>query len=363
MRSLVAVTVALALASTTAPPSAAGPDAPELAIGDWFGSARAGGVTSTSGEGLTIVGDADFTVTFEFIVPIDGPVTGTWTLRGSSVFDFFGEVDFRLTWASHVAEGQIVGDRRRLSLGITQIHSVGLVNLPGLPQNVTSSDRLGPLDLAVSGVLCDDAWGEWIMSWNTVLEGEGYTPTFRGDWHAIRQDPEFTEPRIVSDLASDHQQLSYVIRDVFESSHGELTTSFLDEIWNLLLDAVEVLNEVRNLSPCDQAVLGDRVEEWIYGWTQNVGVLATKFLEDSFESQQLTAPETLLYLATILAGTGAIGEGSLFEGASHLEDLLDRAVVENLDRVDPSSEDELAAIFAAAEQMGWEFEAPEGAEE
>jgi hypothetical protein len=353
----------LVVALIVPPHSAAQEGFDEFSAGEWFGSARAGGYTTSRQEGGTIRGYGEYAVTMEFLVPLSGPTTGSWTLEGWSAFTVRVEgVTATIEWSNQSAEGQMTGDRQRLALGTTRIRSSGEASSSGFRQPIQSTDPLGPIDLRVAGRLCDDAWGEWIMSWNTMLEGQGYSPTFDGQWHAVRQTDEFSASRM-REIAGKVFEVNNRVSDLLEQASRIGTVSILpwDVVWGLISEVVELLNELRNLSLCDRALLGDRLETYINVLTMDLGALVGNYLlQLDLEDLRLNGQD-LLELATLLASVGAIGEGSHYPQAEDLEGLMETHLDEVLDDPD-ADEDELTAAIAAAEQMGWEF-AGEGSSE
>ena len=329
----------------------------EFSAGEWFANARAGGSTLARGDGGRITGDGDFNVTLEFLVPLSGPTTGSWILSGSSVFTVEAEgVTGTINWTDHSAEGSVTGDRQRLSMGSTSIRSTGHFDLAGSGSYpISASDPFGPIELQVEGRLCDDAWGVWIMSWNSILEGEGYTPTFDGEWYAVRQSDEFSTGRF-DEIAAEVFRVNDALSEALESSSTVDGVPIIpyDVAWGLVDEAVALINELRNLSLCDRALLGDRVDKYIYVLTSNVSKVIRAYLANLELAGDYLPGEGLLELATLAASVGAIGEGSVNGEAGALEqafeDALDNAVSE------AQSEDDLAAAYAAAEQLGWEFE-------
>ncbi len=357
--------LAVGLAAVTVASSAAVLDAAEpegfdeFSAGEWLANARAGGTTTARSDGARITGRGDFNVTLEFLVPLAGPTTGSWILSGSSVFTVEAEgVTGTINWKKHSAEGVVTGDRQRLSMAATNIHSTGNFDFPRLGSRpIAATDPFGPIELQVDGRLCDDAWGVWIMSWNSMLEGEGYTPTFDGSWHAVRQSEEFSEDRF-REITGELDRVTSEINDLVNQAPviDDVPIIPWDVAWRLVGEAYELVNLMRNLSLCDQAFLGDEVVRYIITFlTDQIGsLMAIVLLNLELNGSHLSAAD-LLAMTTLLASVGAIGEGSFFEESALLEEMLESQVESVMS--DPNAdEDEMTGALAAAEQLGWEFE-------
>ena len=322
----------------------------EFSAGEWFANARAGGSTVARGEGGRITGQGDFNVTLEFLVPLSGPTTGSWILSGSSVFVIEAEgVTGTINWTDHSAEGSVTGDRQRLSMGATSIRSTGHFDFPGLGSRpISASDPFGPIELQVEGRLCDDAWGVWIMSWNSMLEGEGYTPTFDGQWHAVRQSEEFSEDRF-REIAGELDQVTSEINDLVQHAPviDDVPIIPWDVAWRLVGEAYALINLMRNLSLCDQALLGDEVVDYVITFlTDQIGsLMAIVLLNLELNGSHLSASD-LLAMTTLLASVGAIGEGSLFGESPLLEEMLE-SQVESVMSDASADEDEMTSALAA----------------
>lgn len=335
----------------------------EFSAGEWFGNARAGGTTTASSSEGHVTGNGNFNVTMEFLVPLSGPTVGSWILQGSSVFEVSGGGgSMTIDWQRHDAEGAVMGDRQRLSLGTTQIRSSGTATIPGFgAAPVAANDRLGPIELRVAGRLCDDAWGGWIMSWNAILEGEGYSPTFNGNWHAVRQPAEFSQDQM-REIASEVNRIIERIREFLGQAPVVNGVSVVpwDITHDLIERAVELVNELNNLSLCDQALLGDELQRYVSVLTHNIAALiGNLILLTKLEGYRMGG-EDLLELATLAASVGAIGEGSVAANGEALERELEGQLEEVM--TDPEADqDEIAAATTAAEQLGWEF--PDGGTE
>ena len=327
----------------------------ELPVGEWLGNGRAAGLSTTSGEGVAIAVDGDFTVNMEFVVDIDGSLAGSWVLDGESIASFSqGPIAFQDTM-THTSAGAMAGNSRQFSLGTAQIESTHNV-IGDITYSGTSSDPVGPIDLAVAGIYCNDAWGQWIMSWNLELSDQGYTPTFDGDWHAIRQSAEFSEREgdLLAQISALYVELRNEVNDLVATQPGSAETGFIlpaDALWQYIYRLVDLYNAIRNLTPCDRALIGEeRIEAWMYNITETIAA----FINNLVRLYDLSADE-LAELVDLAAATGAIGEGSLNPDADPLEDQLDDALT---DVVNDSSASASERVSAAATrwQHGWPLE-------
>jgi hypothetical protein len=297
--------------------------------------------------------DGDFTANMEFAVDVDGSLSGTWIIEGASVASFSStQLAFQDTMA-HAAEGQMAGNSRAFSFGTAQIDSTHNV-VGDITYSGTSSDPVGPIDLQVEGIYCNDAWGAWIMSWNLELADQGYTPAFDGDWYAIRQSAEFSErqgdlleqiSQLYADLRGEIQELIDT-QPVSPSGAGRVLPA--DVMWEYIYRLVDLHNALRNLTACDRALIGDDVVEgWIYRVTRSLA----SFIGNLLAQYELGA-EDLNELVDLAAATGAIGEGSLSSGADDLEEALDDALIDVVNDSSATAGDRVSAA-ATRWQHGW----------
>lgn len=294
----------------------------ELPVGEWLGQAVAGGITKTESAGSMIVGTGWFTVDMEMLVPQSGEVQGSWTMdkaTSRTSWDFTirspeGVLLEMGAFMAHSAEGALRGNRSEFSLGVAQINSE--ITTPY--DDLTTSDPVGPLDLSVSGIYCNDAFGEWILSWRSELVGQSYTPTFEGDWYAVRQDLEFSEASI-REIFDNTVLFNDTVADIYQSASFVEGIPIIpeDALWELMEAGVELQNELRNLSPCDRSLLGDgEVENFIYQLTARIAALAATLLGNyDVEGFPMSARD-LRNLAHLLLTAGAIGEGALINVTS-----------------------------------------------
>lgn len=330
----------------------------ELPLGDWLGQGRAGGTTITENQLGRIAGTGSFTVNLEFLVPESGELEGSWTLSGNSSWDMLfntSEGQFEGgALMTHTADGPILGTPVQFSLGIAQIES----DITTVGGSLQSSDPIGPIELGVTSILCNDAWGEWILSWNEELEAFEYTPTFDGDWYAVRQSPEFDEDRIRAIFdASD--ELDARIQDIYQSASTVQGVEVIPAgvLWDLIEDTVDLHNTARNLSPCDRALLGDeRYEDWIYRITSQLADMARTLLDQYDLADRPMNGRDILNLTVMLQMAAALGEGSLID-SSALEASLEADIAEIL-TTEGSDRAEKIAVFIAAEMAGLDI--PEG---
>lgn len=330
----------------------------ELPLGDWLGQGRAGGSTITENQQGRIVGTGSFTVNMEFLVPESGDLEGSWTLSGNSSWDMLfntSEGQFEgSAFMTHTAEGPIVGTPVQFSLGIAQIES----DITTVGGSLQSSDPIGPIQLGVTRILCNDARGEWILSWNEELDAFEYTPTFDGDWYALRQSPEFGEDRIRAIFdASD--ELDARVQDIYQSASMVQGVEVIpaDVLWDLIEDIVELHNTARNLSPCDRALLGDeRYEDWMYRVTSQLGDMARTLLDQYDLADRPMNGRDILDLVAMLQMAAALGEGALID-TSAVEAGLQADINEILTKEGVDQAEKIAA-YIAAEMAGLEL--PDG---
>lgn len=326
----------------------------ELPVGEWLGSARAGGVTTAEEQGVKIEGGADFTVNFEFAVPTSGPLEGTWTLDGNSIWVLEREGYRVNAFMDHSADGPVSGNRIEFSLGVAQIHSDITVAVPNVStQEIQSIDPIGPIDLSVTGIYCNDAFGEWILSWRTDLLEHGFTPTFNGDWYAVRQDPEFTGDETMKELFTEIDRLNEEFIGAYENAPSENGRTLIDPavLWGFIHDIVALQNQLRNLSPCDREFFGeDNVERWIYVSTANLRIATHSFFENLEENDLFLDGNNFMGLGSLLLGAGAVGAGAIVPIDGRVEVELQQALEKILES-EATTQSELSAALTAAEML------------
>lgn len=125
-----------------------------------------------------------------------------------------------------------------------------------------------------------------------------------------------------------------------------------DVLWGLIKESVALINELNNLSLCDQALLGpDQVQRYINALTANLTTLVQVLLDNLrlADDASLTG-EALMELATMLAGIGGIGEGAVRdEVARQAEDALQAEA----ERVFGNDDSLISDPVVYGEMFGW----------
>lgn len=322
----------------------------EFTLGQWRGSAEAQGVTSAEALDGSIIIDGYFEADLEFLMTNDGVADGRWELSDGrtswiilvpGVAGQAGEAGFL-----HTASGPIVGDRTTLRLPGGAITTQGTVFMSGLGDlAIDTVDGIDAIDMKLTHLLCNDAEGTWVFSWNSQLEDAQFTPTFYGNWHAIRLAPEGEEPddrlaTVVPEILSLRGEMAELWRQPREA--GVPIVPY-DLVWGLIERAIALINELNNLNRCDRAAFGEDVIARYMNALTNMVQLLTNVLLDNLdaEGEQISGKD-LQELATMLASVGAIGEGAVDSEAaditqSRLESEARRAASdENADPVDRS---------------------------
>lgn len=336
----------------------------ELAIGEWRGHASAIGVTRASDQGGVIIIEGTFSSDLNVSVPNQGPTTGFWNLNGQTNWDLIlPGVGQGTAFMSHSSQGEMAGDRSQISLGRSQIISSGTATLPDAGSfPVSSVDAFGPLDLKVVALFCDDVYGEWVLSWNTMLSGASFSPTFNGNWQARRLPADGELADLVETLMPEINDVSQ--RLITAWGDAEMVDGVpvlpIALLADLLSDAVAISNELNMLTTCDIEYFGaDNVQQWIYSFTRAVS-LVTEALTVAIEREgQSFAPAPpppsllpaadLVRWSALLAGAGAIGPGSLDPDAPTNWERLDGAI--QLARSTATGADSIT-IEALADQLG-----------
>lgn len=351
-----ATLVALALGSAALPAGANQQGFDELAGGSYAGLATAAGVTTINVvDGSKIAGTFLTDLSFEVPIP-SGSTTGTWDLSGqTSWFLAMGNLN-GTSHQTHRALGSIEGDRTSLRLGATTISSNGNLNIDLIgSQPIDSTDSIGPLDLNVVRVLCDDVSGDWELSWNTTIAAGGFAPTFLGSWAARRLPfPDDPNRERVEEILPELYGVSDALVAALDTNPSQIDGVPIlpfDEIWGLLERAIALVNELNNLSACDRALLGeDAVAEFINWLTDQIRVLVRVLLGNLEAQDRLLTPSELLELTTMLAGVGGIGEGAVRqELAAAAQQALESEAERMLENAESMAEDPVGYTERAVE--------------
>lgn len=171
---------------------------PELRNGTWFGTGIVDGTAEFAEQGLELYLDLRLYGNFFFDVASDGSVDGEWDIVEPSA----GTMDLQTSEvyagtldATYSGTGQVTGDRRRVEADGT-ISQTGVLSGPGIRGDVqsNSTDELPSTIVAeITTAFCNEAYGEWVFSWEQVLQSAGWEPAFAGEWVAVRQTAEFEE--------------------------------------------------------------------------------------------------------------------------------------------------------------------------
>jgi hypothetical protein len=330
-------TLAFVTGVAVLPASAAQEGFDELSGGQYEGWAVAAGPAMVDSTDISVSGA--FTLEIPFAVPLDGsPTTGNWSLRGSSYWTIsFGNLGTATSDQQHTASGRVTGDRTTLELGATSITSTGVTKAPLIDDiPVNNTDSIGPMELEFVGIQCDYAWGEWILSWKSEIDSGGFVDVgFEGDWGAHRlpapDDPNSEAfQSILPQLASFQNELVAAMSSPSQLEGVPILP--FDQIWGLIEQAVALVNELNNLSACDQALLGpDRVTSYINRLTGLIQVLVRVLLTniELQEDLELTA-EAALELTTMVASVGGIGEGAV---RGEIADAVEGAIADGRDGI------------------------------
>ena len=390
---MIAVTTAVALASTALATSPAlgqaddpGEEVPEFGIGDWLGSAWAGGTTTADYQGIEMVGTGEFFGALEFGVT-ETFTFGSIDLEGSSVWNADGLIEgfpttFRLDQDSHSMRAEIDGDRQRLSFdgNMTTTGSIN-ANVDGntFTQAASSIDPIGPIELVVTDRFCNEASGEWILSWNTQLDEAGYTPTFGGEWVAVRQEAEFSEAtegelmELLEELGELERSAIELVTGVLDAEPGSSVAAvgdpydFFAGLYTLGTELVDALNRLRNLTPCDREVFGpDQVEQWDLRFSQLLTSVVFAWINEALEADLIEAlpGEALRHMVGLAEIAGSMGEHAR-PGVPDVSPVIDDAVsavveahatVNDDGSVTVENNTDTAQALAMAIQHGWQVE-------
>lgn len=326
--------IALALV-TAATPAGAGSD-DQFSVGDWTASGEASGITAAAQGPMLIDITGRFTADFAFSVAVDGTVSdGSWVLDDGFTFWTLANGEVAATSALlHTATGAVEGDSRQLQAPSGTITSQGEVEVPGVGGiPIDSVDTIDPFELTVTRLLCNNAWGEWVFSWNSQLSEASLSPTFAGNWHAIRTPPEDeTESRErLEELAPEILELRQEMMLLWQQPQDSGVPIYpAGELWSLLERAVALINEFNNLSRCDRAFFGeDVIAEYVNALTNMVVLLTNIWLDNAALDGRTPTPAELLELMTMLGAVGGIGPGAVDQDAARFTEQRLRSELQN----------------------------------
>jgi len=362
-------------------------EAPEggLATGPWTASGTARGTATASEDGLEIVFNVDIPADFTFEIHSDGSADGTWEHGGSGTFTGTGAQGSVHGDLRYSGSGAIGGTNRELLLTGTS-RTVGTVRAAGAGQSmvfpVDNTSPIPTLRMKVAAMSCDEAYGEWAYTVEQAFEDEGFSATIGGQWVGFRASDEFAEqasdllelarsfgtgapvdPAAGADVMAKSSLLSLAAAVIAMGNElADLLRNIVpnkaavDNIFDLLADAEQVINALRNLGDCDRELLGEgNVEHYLgalTGTVQNL-VHATAGAGVSTQEWQL--------LVQIAARTGAIGAGADNPAAAAAAEAELIGYADQLLQLyqatgfDETLEPDLRRVLAMAIAMGWEL--------
>ncbi|HUG48043.1 MAG TPA: hypothetical protein VMP67_06485 [Candidatus Limnocylindria bacterium] len=328
--------LALIVATGPAGSRAAEPPDQGLAAGPWWaaGSARGSG---TASEGpVDLLWTLRVPAQFEFDVSGSGGVRGTWEHQGEGVMHgegagVTGEVRGEF---AYIGSGSVSGTNRRLVLtGSTK--TTGMFNIEGqghtqqYPVNNTSA--IPTLYLNVAAVICDEAYGDWAYTIEVALAEQGFNTSVSGWWKGWRETEGVRNSaeelrRLATETGAGAPGIesesplielaANVIRRYNELADG-LREATIEQVFSVMSDAENVLNMLRNLSECDEQLIGeDNVEKYINAMTfiiQGLVIGGQDLDPESYEWQ---------LMVQIAARSGAIGAGAIDPAAARLSRRL-----------------------------------------
>jgi len=334
-------TLAIVIATVSVAAAQSGFD--EMAGGHYVGTATAAGTTKADEGGITVSIGGGFTLSLDFIVPIPaGPTSGTWNLSGDTIWTMTSDQISAVGPVHHGSQGAVTGDRQGLILGTPSISSRGTMiatsDAGSQTVAVDALDMLQTLELKAALQLCDVVTGDWIVSWNSQLSGASFSPTFRGDWTARRfqlDDPNLPADDFLPRVTEMSQTVRALLASPSEVDGVQVLP--LDVLWSVIEQLVSLVNELNNLSACDQALLGpNQVQQYINDLTASLTTLVTLYLDNLRLNDAVTSGEALLELATMLASVGGVGEGAVRQEAAR---QAQEAVENHIDRMSNNADD------------------------
>lgn len=302
----------------------------DVPSGEWRGSGEAGGWTNLEVPNGRVRIFAQFALGLQFMVTLMSEdfatVDGHWNMdQGTTQWHFISQgADVGGGTLNHTASGMIGGATGAIetfnTLGAT-ITSTGTMSMPSVGAvPIDDTGQLDDLEMKVTHQLCNDTWGEWVFSWNTQLSEAQLTPSFTGNWHAVRIPPsdddearQALEQNILNLLAL-RQDVSLLMRQPTEL--GVPIVPY-DAVWSVIQQAVHYINLLNNLGRCEKAYYGeDNLADYVNALTNIIRLMINVLLDNyALEGEQIS-DEDLLELTTLAASVGAIGDGAVDEDAA-----------------------------------------------
>lgn len=293
-----------------------------LEPGPWLGSAVARGNATYEVPGLRVTHDVEIDAELSFDVVGDA-VDGTWTYTGTGVVDAVGNYQgMSSTLHAEVTYGgggpiRGTSERPRMT-GTSRTTGTGYLEAQDrrFPIDPSSRDPVPPLDVRITYAECDQATGDWTFSINQRLAEEGFTPSFSGQWVALRQD-EWAQQMEATEFSETVQRLQELVDefnaaiDPFDRAGSavefeDLPPLDLDALADLLQQAEQVTNELRNLSTCERDLLGEeKVERFV-----SVATQAVQHLIEIAVGQHDLSADWIRTLLQVGLRTAAVGAGA-----------------------------------------------------
>lgn len=379
----VAVSTALLATAVDAAPGGPPPGGPggdvaptepvRLEVGDWIGEALVEGTATANPGGANFDLEAGFIFDLRITANTQGNLSGNWDVRGFGTLVVTGPGLGTLEQI-YGGSGEIVdtGWGFRPSGTFTR---TGFVEVNGRVQPIAAAELAVGAEAVIFGSTCEEAWGSLTASWNEEMAEVGWTPSFDGVFNLIATD---VEDRRTEDLVPGLNEIIQRDATVVSSMNPGASPDQVLDVWEFLLDALDLSNEIRNLGECAVRHFGaDRIETWASVLSLVVAravITIVGIQEPPVSGWQLAA------LRDAAVAAGAAGPGALDDVAAEVVDealrdeaqriLDERLYAEGAELPDGTScarpagcvvaDVDLLHTLITSDEAGWQLELADG---
>jgi hypothetical protein len=297
-----------------------------LLPGEWTASATAAGAAGGSPGGMNYVWNGEVNAFFLISVPAEGVANGTWSHNGTSdvlitgslggesvtvdaEYDFFGSGG---TVTGTPAELILLGENQNIGT-MEMTTSAGTRTAP-----ISSTNALPQMTVDIIHANCDEAFGTWAWTIEQVFEGVRLSADLVGVFWGARVAPGLQEqiqelnPPVsqAEEIPEDFQGPLHTRINLYLAETEVLLATFpawnMDEVMEALTEAERLLNELRNLSPCEERQLGEGAAAQ---YSSALTFLVQQLIGRIGEAEKLSG-KNLLQILEVSARVGATGPGA-----------------------------------------------------
>ncbi len=305
---------------------------PGLTPGEWTATANASGVAAGSPGDMSYVWTGGVEALFQISVPTEGVATGTWAHNGSSDVVINGSlggdpVTINAVYNFLGSEGTVTGTNRELQL-LGNSQSIGSMDMTVAGQThtapINSTDPLPMMNVDIIHATCQEAYGNWAWTVEQVFQGVRLSADLVGVFWGFKTSPGLEEqieglsPPVSEsgDLPENLQGPLYTQINLYMAETEVMLSSWpawnMDEVMQALTEAERLLNELRNLTPCEERFLDEgAIEEYSSALTFLVQQLVSRIAEE----EDLRGKD-ILQILEVSTRVGATGSGAPNPGAA-----------------------------------------------